>query len=258
MSAFSAELLKLRRSKVVPGTFIAFALASLMGAVFMLILGDPEAMARAGALQSKAEVMGVSADWWSYLLIVDQAMAVGGVMVFGFVASWLFGREYSDGTAKDLLALPTSRTRILHAKFMVYALWCLALAVSNLAIAAVAGSIMQLPVIDGSDIGTYLPRHAITILMVIALGTPIAFFALKGGGYLMPLAFLALTLVLSQVVAAAGYGSWFPWSIPGLWSGAGGEMGKYIDGWSFVSLAVTSVLGYIGTMMWWDHVDQMK
>src|SRR5690606_5393903 len=46
-----------------------------------------------------------------------------GVLLFGFVASWLFGREYADGTAKDQLALPVSRTQILNAKYIYYVLW---------------------------------------------------------------------------------------------------------------------------------------
>ncbi|MEV0143917.1 MULTISPECIES: ABC transporter permease [unclassified Nonomuraea] len=37
------------------------------------------------------------------------------------IAIWLFGREFSDHTAKDLLALPTSRTAIVAAKFVVAA-----------------------------------------------------------------------------------------------------------------------------------------
>ena len=53
-------------------------------------------------------MMNFSADWNSYFGILTQSIGVGGVLIFGFVASWIFGREYSDGTAKDLLALPTS------------------------------------------------------------------------------------------------------------------------------------------------------
>ena len=37
-------------------------------------------------------------------------MAAGGLFLFGFLFIWVFGREYSDRTAKDLLALPTARS----------------------------------------------------------------------------------------------------------------------------------------------------
>ncbi|MBK7811136.1 MAG: ABC transporter permease [Saprospiraceae bacterium] len=60
--------------------------------------------------------MNMEASWKSYIDLLTQAVGVGGVLAFGFVASWLFGREYPDGTAKDLLSLPTSRTKILECK----------------------------------------------------------------------------------------------------------------------------------------------
>jgi ABC-type transport system involved in multi-copper enzyme maturation permease subunit len=41
------------------------------------------------------------------------------VIGFAFVTSWVFGREYSDRTVKDLLALPAPRSSIVLSKFIV-------------------------------------------------------------------------------------------------------------------------------------------
>ncbi|HMQ76221.1 MAG TPA: ABC transporter permease [Flavobacteriales bacterium] len=255
MNAIRAELLKLRGATVVWATFVAFALAPLMGAVFMWIMGDPEALGRASALGTKAEVMGITADRGAYFLILSQAMGIGGIMVFGFVASWIFGREYSDGTAKDLLALPTGRARIIHAKFIVYALWCLAIALCNLLIGLVISQLMDLPAGSGTLV-RYVQHYLITTALTIALGTPIAFFAIRGKGYLAPLGVIGLTLVFAQVVAAAGFGTYFPWSMPGLYSGAGGGHDLAVNAWSFVVLGLTSVLGYAATVRYWRVADQ--
>src|SRR5699024_4683151 len=54
----------------------------------------------------------------SYLSLYAQIIAVGGVFVFGFITSWIFGREFADNTIKDLLALPYSRAVIILAKFV--------------------------------------------------------------------------------------------------------------------------------------------
>ena len=54
----------------------------------------------------------------AYLTLVSQIVAVGG-MLFGMILIWLFGREFSDRTAKDLLALPTSRAAVVLAKLVV-------------------------------------------------------------------------------------------------------------------------------------------
>jgi ABC-2 type transport system permease protein len=37
--------------------------------------------------------------------MLAQGIAIGGLFVFGFIMSWIFGREYTDRTMKDLLAL---------------------------------------------------------------------------------------------------------------------------------------------------------
>lgn len=258
INACIAELLKNRRSRITWAAFVAFALAPLMGGVFMLIMKNPEAVAQSSMLKSKADMVSFQANWPSYLSLLSQAMGVGGILVFGFVASWLFGREYVEGTAKDLLALPGSRSRIVHAKFAVYTLWCLALALSNLLIGLLIGLALQLPDWGGIFQGPYFKDYIFTTLLTLLPGTPIAFFALAGRGYMAPLGAVVLTLVLSQIIAATGYGNYFPWAIPGLYSGAGGEYKALLNAGSYSVLALTCIGGYAATLWWWGNADQAK
>ena len=253
-----AELIKNKHSRIVWVTFMAFALAPVMGGIFMLIVRNPETMAQAGALQTKAQLMNFSADWPSYLGLLNQAVGVGGILIFGFVASWLFGREYSDGTAKDLLALPTSRTAILNAKFAIYVAWCFALAISNLIIGFLIGNLLQIPAAGLNIISSKLTEHFITTFLTVLLGPPTAFFAIWGKGYLAPLGFVALTLVFAQIIAATGYGYYFPWSVPGLYSGAGGAYIAQLNGLSYSILILTSIAGYLATVTYWKYADQTK
>lgn len=255
--AIQAELLKNKHASVLWVTFIAFAVAPLMGGVFMIIMRNPEALAKAGALSVKAQAMNFGADWNSYLSLLTQAVAVGGIMVFGFVASWIFGREYSDGTAKDLLALPTSRTTIIHAKFFVYVAWCFALVLSNLAIGLLIGSVLQIASPERSIL-TQLSDYTFTTLQTVILGTPIAFFAVWGKGYLAPLGFAALIIVFAQVIAATGYGSYFPWAVPGLYSAAGEEYKEQLNLISYMLLVLTGVAGYAATTIHWRYADQTE
>jgi ABC-type transport system involved in multi-copper enzyme maturation permease subunit len=239
-------------------TWIAFSLAPLMGGVFMLIMRNPAALVKAGGLQAKAQVMHFAANWEAYLGMLSQAVGVGGILVFGFVASWLFGREYSDGTAKDLLALPTSRPTIINAKFILYLGWCFMLSVSNLLVGFLIGTLLQLPSPGLALVAIQLTRYFMTTLLTVLLGSPLAFFALWGKGYLAPLGFVALTLVLAQIIAASGYGYYFPWSIPGLFSGAGGAYQLQLTFSSYLILLLTAIMGYLATAAFWiraDHSD---
>jgi len=254
--AIMAEFIKNKHSQIRWVTFVAFSLAPVFGGIFMLIIKRNGYEEVSGALKSKAVLMSFEANWQSYLGLLSQAVGVGGVLIFGFVISWLFGREYSDKTAKDLLALPISRTKILNAKFVYYVMWCLALSISNLILGLLIAFMLQLEGWNTTVLIINLKIYFTTTVMIMLSNTPIAFFALWGKGYLTPLGVVAILLVFAQVIGAVGWGTYFPWSIPGIYSGSGGmELKKQLNDMSFIILVVTSVIGYVGTLLWWKHSD---
>jgi ABC-type transport system involved in multi-copper enzyme maturation permease subunit len=259
LQAFVAEMEKNRHSKITWITFIAFSLAPIFGAVFMLLMKDNGYAGLSGAFKSKAVMMSFSADWNSYLSLLSQAVGIGGVLIFGFVASWLFGREYSEGTVKDLLSLPISRAKILNAKFIYSIIWCLALVVSNLLLGLLFGFLLQIPGWGTEIFIQNLKIYSITTVLIILLNTPVAFFAMVGKGYLAPLGIVALALVFAQIIGALGFGTYFPWSVPGIYAGSGGEeLKSTLDSISYIILIVTSLCGYVATVLWWKYADQTK
>jgi len=58
----------------------------------------------------------------------------------------------------------------------------------------------------------------ITAAMAFAVITPIVFFASAGHGYLPPMGVAILAIALAQIVGVIGYGEYFPWAIPGVYS----------------------------------------
>lgn len=177
---------------------------------------------------------------------------------WSFVASWIFGREYAEGTVKDLLALPTSRVKILTAKFIVYAIWCLSLVLANLLIGVLIGIFLQLPAVALQSVSEHLTDYVTTTALTIPLGTPIAFFAVWSRGYLGPLGFVVLVLVFAQIIAATGYGHYFPWAVPGIYSGSAGEHKAQLDLYSYAGILLTSVAGYMASVWYWQTADQTK
>ncbi len=259
IQAFVAEVLKNRHSRIVWVTFIAFALAPLFGGTFLFLMKGNGYDGLSGAFKSKAVLLSFEVNWSSYFGLLSQAVGVGGVLIFGFVASWLFGREYSDGTAKDILALPISRTKILNAKFVYYTLWCFALVISNLLLGLLIGFLLNLPGWSFEIFSGNMKIYFVTTLLIILLNTPIAFFAIAGRGYLTPLGIVAIALVLAQIIGAMGFGNYFPWAVPGLYSGSGGAVMKNeLNSFSFLILILTSLAGYLATIFWWKYADQTK
>jgi len=245
------EMLKARRSRMPLLTALGFSLVPLVGGFFMIVLKDPELARRVGLISAKAQItMGV-ADWPTYLGFLALATAIVGVILFGLIGSWVFGREYSDRTVKDLLALPTSRSAIVFAKFVVMASWSAALTAVIYLIGLGVGTAAALPPVSAETVWQGTITIAISAGLTIALVTPIAFVASAGHGYLPPMGVTILAVGLAQVIAIAGWGEYFPWSIPGLYS-QGGNLGTI----SYVIVILTSAAGIAGTLIWWELADQ--
>lgn len=254
--AIWVELLKARRSTMPLITLLAFSLAPFAGGFFMFVLKDPEVAQRLGVISAKAQIVAGSADWQTYLGVLAQAIAVGGVILFSFIASWVFGREYSDHTINDLLALPTPRTAIVLAKFVVILIWSAGLAAAIYLIGLGVGVMVGLPPAPAAVIWQGTRVLAVAAALTIALSTPIAFFASAGHGYLAPMGAAILAVIFAQVIAAAGWGDYFPWSIPALYAGVAGPESAMVGRTSFALVILTCLLGMAVTFAWWVRADQ--
>lgn len=256
LASLWAEGLKIRKSKILWITISALAVAPLMGGFFMFVLKNPELAEASGLLGAKAQLAGES-NWPSYFSLLAQTIAVGGILVFGFVTSWVFGREYSDRTAKDLLALPIPRALIVAAKFIAVIIWCTLLSLIVFVLGLLIGTIIDLPKwsFETAVHGFYV--LAISSLLTMVLSTPVAFFASFGRGYLAPLGFVVVTLVFAQIIAAIGHGYYFPWSIPAIYSNIAGTQGDPIGLVSYMIVCLTGMIGVGGTLAWWQFADQV-
>jgi ABC-2 type transport system permease protein len=249
--AIWVELFKARRSKVPLLTALGFLLVPIVGGLFMIILKDPEFARQVGLISAKAQLMAGVADWPTYLGLLAQAIAIGGLILFSLIGSWVFGREFSDRTVKDLLALPTSRSAIVSAKFIVIALWSAALIVMITLVGLVIGLAVILPEVPRAVILQGGLTLAVTAVLTIASITPIIFFASAGHGYLPPMGVAILAIFLAQIIAIAGWGEFFPWSIPALYS-----QGENLKSISYLIVIVTALAGMAATFIWWEMADQ--
>jgi ABC-2 type transport system permease protein len=256
LAALRVETLKVLRSKVLLFTFLGFCLAPLAGGYFMWILKDPELARRMGLIGLKAEITAGTAEWSSQFSLLAQAMAFGGLVGFGFIASWLFGREYANRTMKDLLALPTPRSAFVTAKFIVMAVWGCALAGVVIGLGIAAGSMVGLPGWSAATVTQGVLLIVELAALDLALTTVVAFVACVTRGYLPPLAWMFVTIVFAILVSAVGWGMYFPWSVPALRSGAAGADLALLPPVSYWLVVITGLAGLAATYAWWQFADQ--
>lgn len=258
LSALWAETLKARRSKVPLFTAIGFSIAPMVGGLFMIILKDPVAARSMGLISTKAQLTAGTAEWSTLFNMLAQATAIGGGIVFAIFTVWIFGREFSDHTAKELLALPTTREAIVGAKFIVIVFWTLFLTLLGYVLGLIIGKLVVIPGWSDELFRSSTVDILGSGLLSILLLPFVAFFASAGKGYLPSFGWIVLSVVMAQIAAITGWGDWFPWSIPALFSGAVGPRAEFLGLHSYVIIVITSLTGLAITFYWWRSADHTR
>jgi len=253
--ALAVELLKARRSRVPWLVAAGLTMVPLVSGLFMFILKDPERARQLGLLGLKAQLTGGTADWVTYMGFIGQAVAVGGGIVFALLTAWVFGREFADRTVRGLLAIPTARATTVTAKLLTVTLWALAMTAWVLALGYLVGLVVDMPGLSTRVVleGTF--TAGLAAVLSIGLQAGAAYFAGVGHGYLGAMAWTLLTVFAAQVLAVLGFGSWFPWSVPALLTGAAGPGGETVTAASYVIVAVTVMGLSVATFRWWERTD---
>lgn len=248
------ELRKALRSRVPPVAGLMSLLMPLGIGLLVFAARNPEISRQMGLISAKANLLAYSAtDWPAYLRLAAMMSAAGGFGVFVFAITWTFGREFVDGTLKDMLAVPVSRAAILLAKFAVVGAWSAVMSLILLLVTLLMGSLIRLPggspaaILQGSRL--MLLTSALAMMVV----TPFAFFASVGRGYLLPIGVAMLALIAANLLALAGWGEYFPWAVPGLVA-----QGTGLTPASYVIVAFTALAGMLATYAWWMRADQNR
>ena len=258
LSALWAEALKARRSKITPLTAGGLSILPLVGGLFMIILKDPERARALGLIGVKAQLTAGVADWPTFLGIINQGTAVGGGILFALITAWVFGREFSDHTVKELLALPTPRPAIVAAKLTLVAVWTLALALLVFALGLLVGRAVDIPGLAPGLLRTAFLSDFLAALLTVLLMPFVALAASAGRGYLPAMGWTFGSLALAQIIAVLGWGDWFPWTVPALLSGMAGPSASQVGLHSYILVVLASLVGATATFLWWSRADQAR
>jgi ABC-2 type transport system permease protein len=241
-----AELLKIRRSKI---TWIVLGILTIF-AVFPNLFR----LGIVNGINGETSDMFGSDDIASYFKMSMMMMYATSSWCFGFIAAWIFGREFSDRTVKDLLAMPFARSVIVFAKSIVLVLVILAFSVCQFASFCVMGIIV--PVSGGWSwqfTAGIFAQYLLSTLMITALSTPVVFLASCTRGYLGSTAVLVIVLMMTNFAGAMGIDAYYPWSIPRNFAEDG-----TIALASIVVLVFTFLAGLAASVAWWQYADQNK
>lgn len=257
-AVLATELLKLRRCKVTWGTLAGLSMGPLALALFMWIVREPGRAGQLGLLGTKANLSGIEATWPSFVYMLTIVVGVGGMLVLSFIVAYVFGREYAESTAKNMLALPVGRHWFVVAKLVVAAVWWVVLVLAVLAESFAVALLLGLPGFSAELAVSAVSNALLSALIAYMVVPPIAWAATLGRGYMPPIAFAMLTLGLGNLFGHTGWAVWFPWSIIPLLVGMVGNPVESLPPGSYVVVMVTFVAGVAATiaqLRWADNAQ---
>lgn len=247
-AVFTSEVIKLRRTLAPWVTLGSLMAGPLFLALFMWIIRDPGRAAQFGLLGAKASLSGIEATWASYATFLTLIVGLGGTMLLAFVAAYVFGREYTDGTAKVMLTLPVRRPEFVVAKLAVAALWWLAIVLVVFVEAVAVALGLGLPGITVAGAVSLLGNLLVVAGISYLLAPAVSLVTVWTRGYLAPVGFALGMLLLGNVIGHTGWAPWFPWSIVPILVGSVGTPVDAVPIGSLVVLAATFAAGVAGTM----------
>ena len=256
-AALWVEVLKVRKSKMFWGTILFFMFVSSMMGLLMFVQIHPEISGKFGMIGDKASMLRFGEpNWQNYFKIMMMGISAVGLIGTGFLTSWVFGREFSDQTVKDILVLPISRSYIVLSKVIVVIIWSIILSIVYFIFGLLVGLLIDIPNWSGEIALSYVRAYSVTSFLIILLSTPVAFFASYSRGYMLPIGFVILTLLVANLTGLVGLGPYFPWAIPGLYATSSGTETMQLSIVSYIILISTSILGLLATLTIWRYADQ--
>lgn len=241
------EFLKLRRSRVPFFTLAGLSLGPLGIALFMWIIREPGRAKQLGLLGTKAQLSGLEATWPAFASMLPLIIGIGGMLLLSFIVAYLFGREYEDGTAKNMLGLPVPRAWFVCAKLVVALAWWIALVAFVLAESVLVGLALGLPGYSTHVLASAVGGSLLAAGISYLLAPVIALVTIWGRGTMAPLGFALGMMALGNLLGHTGWSVWFPWSIIPLLIGMVSTPTALPVG-SFVVVAVTFATGVAGSV----------
>ncbi len=251
------EMTKVLKSKILPASILFFIFMGFMMGLLMFLSKHPEIAGKSAIMGTKVSMIG-NTTWPSYMNLLIQIGLTVGCIGSGIVTIWVFGREFSDRVVKDLLVLPVHRYLYVISKYLVIITWSLILYLILLITGIIAGMIVSLDFWSVDVILENARIYFISGLLTIALCTFAGLITSMSRGYLLPITFVILTMMLTQfvMIAIPGISPFFPWAIPALYSHVAGPLAPPPGLTGYIVLFITSISCLAGTIAWWRYADQ--
>jgi ABC-2 type transport system permease protein len=214
----AAEFLKLKRARMPLWTALAVFVYALLNLAMLPAMTKPDVLpkiAQAGGAFAEAVKAGLYKPTWENFLLGGPWGIAGswGVITFSLVAAYLFTREYKERTAQNVMTLPLRREYTVVAKLVVLAVWVLGLAVLSVVFQSAVVALLGARGFAWSHVMRTLADSLLVSLTIYLTLPLVAWFAMLGRGYLPPMLFALVAMVVGNGIATTAASRWYPWTM---------------------------------------------
>ncbi|PDX97525.1 ABC transporter permease [Bacillus pseudomycoides] len=177
-----------------------------------------------------------------------------GIPLYGVVTAYLFNREYTEDTLKNLLTIPVSRINFIISKFILLFVWIMMLTIVAWGLTLLLGLLGNFSGFSSSLLLQSLIKFLMCGGFLFILSTPIVLLTLVMKTYVPPIILTIVITMINVMTANSEHKDLFPWAAT--IDIVNNELQPtYPPEYSYIIIAATSIIGFITTIFYFKKVD---
>ncbi|UAC49721.1 ABC transporter permease [Bacillus aquiflavi] len=236
------EFLKLKRAKMIIISILGAAVAPFIVVVATYV-----------HMKTKQPTEAILFEELFYQTNLYTVLVIG-VPLYGVVTAFLFNREYTEDTLKNLLTIPVPRISFIISKILLLFIWITMLTLVSWGFTLLLGVLGQFEGLSFSLIGESFKQFFTGGFLLFILSMPIIFITLVMKNYVPTIIFTIVITLINIMTANSEHRDLFPWAAAGDIAN-NTLLSTYPPQYSYIAIIFTSIIGFIATIVYLKKID---
>lgn len=175
-------------------------------------------------------------------------------VMFGLIATYIFNREYQEGTLGNMLTIPTGRIELIINKMIILLGWIILLLLFAFALSILLNYMGIFMEFSREIIIKYIKVYLLTGVIYFLLTPVTIFITMIFKSYIPSIGFNIFVTISSLVISDTKYEEIFPWSLPYLLTIYEGEF-HYPKSYSIAAILLTFIISLMACIVYFNNVD---
>lgn len=176
------------------------------------------------------------------------------IMMFGLISTYIFNREYQEGTLGNMLTIPTGRTELILSKMIILFGWVMLLVLFNFGLSILLNYMGVFIEFSKEIIIEYLKVYLLTGVLHFSLMPVTIFITLIFKNYIPSIGFSIFATITSLIVTDTKFGELFPWSLTYLLATSQDNF-HYPISYSVASILLTFIISFTACLIYFNKLD---